>query len=124
MTKEINKTILIAEDNFANYFLLKELLKPRNYNILRAKNGKEAVDIVQDNVNIDIVLMDINMPIMDGLEASSQIKTIKPDMPIVAQTAFYVDAREEEFKKAGIDACISKPIDIKALLFEIDSLMN
>lgn len=124
MTIIAKHTILIAEDNYANYFLLQEMLKSREYNILRAKDGREAVEMVKENPNIVIVLMDINMPILDGLKATTKIKKIRPDMPVIAQTAFYSTSRKKEFKDAGLDECVTKPIDINDLFSKIDTFVN
>lgn len=104
------KTILVVEDEYSNYLLLQMYLISDNYNMLFAENGKEAVDIISNNPNIDLVLMDIKMPIMDGLTATSIIKNIRPDLPVIAQTAFAVSGDYERIMAAGCNEYISKPI--------------
>ena len=105
--------ILIVEDEEINYLYLETLLKAEknNYTILHAKNGKEALEICMDTPNIDLIFMDIKMPIMNGFDATEKIREINPDIPIIAQTAY---STPEDIKKAidaGCDDFISKPID-------------
>jgi len=112
-----NLKILIAEDMKLNYLVLEKTLDqiiPNNKEITWAKNGKEAVDKVKES-RFDIVFMDIKMPILDGYEATKQIKQIKPMLTIIAQTAY---AHEEDYNKAievGFDGYLTKPISLKAL---------
>ena len=93
------KTILIAEDNDSNYILMTYILK-RDYQFLRAKNGQEAVDMVE-NGGIDLVLMDIKMPVMDGLEATAKIREAHPDLPIIALTANAFDSDRQLALRTG-----------------------
>ena len=111
--KHIKKNILIAEDESLNYELLEFILKPLEANIIWAKNGKEALDITKSNAKIDLILMDIRMPILNGLEATKQIKTLSPNLPIIAQTAYAISGDKELALKAGCDNYISKPINKK-----------
>ncbi len=105
-----NKTVLIAEDADDNYFLLTAILKKTNLNIIRAKDGMEAVNICKETDGIDAILMDLSMPVMDGLEATKQIKEFNPDIPIIAQTAYAMEADREQTFEAGCNDYISKPI--------------
>ena len=112
-------TILVAEDEEINYLFLEILLKKEidlNCNILHAKNGEEAIKICKKNYNIDLILMDLKMPIMDGFEATKQIKKIRPNIPIVAQTAFVSAEDKEKVFSLGFDDFISKPISKEALI--------
>lgn len=109
------KTILIAEDDDANYMLLEKSLAKTNAQIIRAENGKEAVRICKSNPDINLVLMDIRMPVMDGIEATTKIKQIDKDLPIIVQTAFTMSTEKEKSFKAGCDDYISKPINLKEL---------
>ncbi len=109
------KTILIAEDDEANMLLLKKALEKTNAEIIQAENGKDAVKIFRNNPYIDVILMDIRMPVMDGIEATSQIKQIDDNIPIIVQTAFTMSSEKEKSFKAGCDDYITKPINIKEL---------
>jgi len=109
------KTILIAEDDESNVLLLKKALEKTNAEIIHAENGKEAVKIFRSNPDIDIILMDIRMPVMDGIEATTQIKGIDKNIPIIVQTAFTMSTEKEKSFKAGCDDYISKPLNIKEL---------
>jgi len=109
------KTILVAEDDDANFLLLQKALERTHAQIIHAENGKEAVNMVKSDPGIDIVLMDIRMPVMDGIEATSQIKMFRNELPIVVQTAFTMSSEKEKSFKAGCDDYISKPINIKEL---------
>ncbi|MCF8234293.1 MAG: PAS domain S-box protein [Bacteroidales bacterium] len=118
------KTFLIAEDNEANYYFLENLLASFNASRLWAKNGKEAVEQCMKNDLIDVVLMDIKMPEMDGYEAVKLIKKNKPSMPVIAETAFAVVGEDKKCYNAGFDDYVSKPIDSRSLLTKIRQLIE
>ena len=103
------RTILVAEDIESNYVYLQELLRPYLFKLIWAKNGREAVEIFKRGENIDLVLMDILMPEMDGFEASGLIRKLNPDIPIVIQTAYSLDNEPKE-KLANFDDYLIKPI--------------
>lgn len=112
--------ILIAEDDDINYQYLVEILKRQNISVLRAKNGQESVNICKDNSSIDLVLMDIKMPIMNGYEATKKILEIRPEIPIIAQTAHaFQDQKNNAFTSGCVDY-ISKPISENELIEIID----
>ena len=113
-----NETILVAEDDNINFLLLEKIMQLKNYKIIRAKNGQEAVAICRDNKNIDLVLMDIKMPILSGYEALAKIKVFRPELPIIAQTAYSSSEDQEKMEQAGFINYITKPIN-KEKLFEI-----
>ena len=102
------KKILVAEDNDSNFILMTYILK-KYYQYDRAKNGQEAVEMV-DKENYDMVLMDIKMPIMDGLEATVAIKEKHPDLPIVALTANAFDSDRQLALEAGCQDFLAKPV--------------
>jgi two-component system, sensor histidine kinase and response regulator len=110
-----NPTILIAEDDDHSYYYIELLLK-KDYNILRACNGQEAVDLCNQHPEISLVLMDIKMPVMNGMEATQIIKSFRNDLPIIAVTAYAESGNEHKVKEAGCDAYISKPITKTELL--------
>ena len=111
-----NKTILIVEDAVISYELLTKFLKDSQVNFLHATNGEQAVDLCKNNNHIDLVLMDIQLPIMNGLEATARIKELKPSLPIIAQTANAMDDERPKILKAGCDAYVLKPINRNELL--------
>jgi signal transduction histidine kinase/CheY-like chemotaxis protein len=112
------RTILIAEDDNINFLLFQKIMKTKNYKIIRAQNGEEVVTICLSNPNIDLVLMDIKMPLLNGFEALEKIQPIRPNLPVIAQTAFTTNEDKERIFKAGFNDYISKPIN-RAKLFEI-----
>ncbi|MFL9829963.1 ATP-binding protein [Flavobacterium sp. ST-87] len=118
--KSANKTILIAEDDNINFLLFQKMMKDKNFEIIRAKNGQEAVDICISNSNIDLVLMDIKMPVLNGFEAVEQIRPIRPELPIIAQTAYSSSEDKMKIEKAGFDDYITKPLSRERLFELID----
>ncbi|RLD28727.1 MAG: response regulator [Bacteroidetes bacterium] len=111
-----NKLVLITEDEEVNFFYLKTLLKKTEARVIRAKNGKEAVDLISEHQGeIDLVLMDINMPVMDGYEAMRIIKALYPGIPIIAQTAYTLNNDRHKCLQAGFNDYIAKPINRVAL---------
>jgi len=117
--KEINgrndmKRILVAEDNDSNWMLMTYLLK-KNYEPVRATNGQEAVDKALTG-DFALVLMDLKMPVMDGLEATRQIKAVRPDLPIIALTANAFNSDRQQAFDAGCDNFMSKPVSAENCL--------
>ncbi len=109
--------IVIVEDVESNFLYLNAVLNKIKAKIFWAKNGKEAVDICLDgNEPIDLVLMDLQMPEMNGYEAAQEIKKIKPDLPVIAQTAFAMSDDRDKALEAGCDDYLAKPIKSKDLL--------
>ena len=118
-------TILIAEDEPSNYYVLEILLEETGTKLLWAKDGEEAVRLFKEHIDeINIVLMDIQMPHMNGLEATKIIKKIKSDVPVLAQTAYALDGDMEKFLNEGCDDYISKPIDSDILIGKIRNLIS
>lgn len=111
-----NITILIAEDDFVNYKYLEASLRDTRARLIWAKNGEEAVRLFNEIDNLNIVLMDIQMPVMNGYEATKQIKTIDSKIPIIAQTAFAMDEDRILGTKAGCIDYLKKPIKLKDLI--------
>ncbi len=118
-------SILIAEDEDINYLYISELLKPKGINLIRAKNGQDAIDVVNNNgINIDLILMDIKMPKMNGLEASTKIRNAGFNIPIIALTAHAFSEDKEKALTSGCDDFISKPINEEILLQCIDKYLK
>ncbi len=110
------QTILIVEDEEINSMYLEELLLETGNKIIHAKNGQEAVDICKSNKEINLILMDIKMPVMDGYEAIKQIKKERMDIPVIAQTAYALKKDENKIRNSGFTDYLSKPIKQKKLL--------
>ena len=117
-------TILIAEDDNINFLLFQKMIQSKNYKIIRAVNGLEAVDISLSNPDIDLVLMDIKMPIMNGYEALEKIKMIRPELVVIAQTAYASSDDEERIKNAGFYGYITKPIHREELYETINEVLK
>jgi PAS domain S-box-containing protein len=118
------KTVLLAEDEEDNAFLIHVLLKGTGIRLEKVSNGIQAVEFCKNNKNIDLVLMDIKMPEMDGVQAASQIKAVSPDLPIVATTAYALAGDAEKFIRAGFDDYIAKPILRETLFAVIDKYVT
>ncbi|MEG1864308.1 MAG: response regulator [Alistipes sp.] len=106
--KNHNCRILVAEDNDSNFLLIDHILK-KYFQLFRAENGQQAVDFVKNNP-VNLILMDIRMPIMDGLEATRAIREFNPNVPIIAITANAFDADKQQALNAGCNAFIAKPL--------------
>ena len=112
-----DKTIMIVEDEESNFVLLNTILKRHNAKILYAKNGSIAVDYIRKNGRaIDLIMMDIQMPEMDGHEATKLIKELKSDIPVIAHTAYAKELEMEKCIASGCDDYITKPYDVDKML--------
>lgn len=112
LNKSGKKTILIAEDDPANYLLFTINMK-NHFNILHAKNGKEAVEIFTKHLNsIDLILMDIKMPEMNGFDASIAIRKFDNTIPIITHTAFIMEDQLKQMEEIGINDILNKPADL------------
>jgi CheY-like chemotaxis protein len=118
------KVILVAEDVELNFMYINELLEPTGAIIIRAENGKKAVDYCLSNTKIDMVLMDILMPVMNGYEATRQIKAVRKELPIIAQTAYALTEDRGKALAAGCDDFIAKPIGREELLRKINAFFK
>ena len=117
-------TILIAEDDDVSSFLLNKTLKGENMTLLHAGNGLEAVGLVKSHPEIELVLMDIKMPVMNGYEATRQIKLMRPELPVIAQTAFTSKEDMVKAQEAGCVSFITKPIRKNDLLGLVKKLLH
>lgn len=120
---ERNKlTILVAEDNASNYKLFESILK-YDYHLVHAWDGMEAVEMFREH-NPQIVLMDINMPVMDGYEATREIRKYSAKIPIIAVTAFAYASDEQKVMESGFDGYMPKPINAKLLKAQLVDIMQ
>ena len=110
------KVILVVEDDEISLEFLKELFEPYQVRLLTVYNGKDAIEVCKKESDIDIVLMDVQLPIMNGREAMQEIKKIRPELPVIAQTAFAMSGDRERYLREGFDSYISKPIIVQELL--------
>lgn len=121
------KNILIVDDESINCQLIEALLTDRltfKFNILFAQNGKEAVQLCEGNSNVSLILMDVNMPIMNGYEATKIIKSFSTKIPIIIQTASSALEVEKQIEYAGFDDFITKPIDEDDMINKIYKYLN
>lgn len=119
-----DKTVLIVEDDELSYEFLETLLEKSGINVIWAKNGEESIEHCKENARIDLVLMDIKMPKMNGYVATEEIKKFRPDLSIIAQTAYAIAGDREKALEAGCDDYISKPINKELLLEMINHHMK
>ncbi|HCE56245.1 MAG TPA: hypothetical protein DER09_00255 [Prolixibacteraceae bacterium] len=117
-------TVLVVEDDEDSRFLLEIMLDDTGLNLIMAENGGIAIDKFNSHPEIDLILMDLRLPVMDGFEATRKIKKVKPSLPIIAVTAFALHGDENEAMKAGCDDYFSKPYNRKTLLEKIGKFVN
>jgi two-component system, cell cycle response regulator DivK len=118
------KVILAVEDDDVSLEFLKELFEPYKVKLLSTNNGKSAIDICKSEKQIDLVLMDVQLPVLNGKEAMKQIKSFRPDLPIIAQTAFAMAGDREMYIDEGFDDYIAKPINVEQLLSSMDHFIG
>jgi two-component system, cell cycle response regulator DivK len=115
----MGKKVLIAEDSSVIQNLTRKILEIQNYSISSAKNGKQVLEMVQEE-NFDLILMDINMPTMDGMECAREVRALKDakksSIPIIAITGNARNYSMEDFKKAGINEYLPKPLNFDELV--------
>jgi two-component system, cell cycle response regulator DivK len=112
-------TILIVEDDETSYILLQALLESYNCRLLYAADGNQAVALCISHPEIDLVLMDLKLPALNGYEATRQIRAFNPNIPIIAQTAYALSGDNEKALAAGCNNYITKPIKKEELLAKI-----
>lgn len=112
----IGRTILIAEDEEVSRFFFEKALKKTRANLFFVNDGFDAVEMIRENLEIDLVLMDIRLPRMNGLEATAKIKELIPEIPVIIQTAYAMQSARDEAMISGCDEFITKPIKIETLL--------
>ncbi len=115
----MNITILVVEDDDTSYMYFEEVLKRKGLRPVRAENGEEAVQLVQTNPEIAMVLIDLKIPSMKGHYDKRQIKRIRPDLPVLIQTAYASIMDRQKAFNAGCDDFITKPVNKDLLLEKI-----
>ncbi len=113
-----NKVVLVVEDNVISYKLISAVLLQVKANVVHAPNGKKAIELCSSDEHFDLVFMDMQMPEVDGLEATRIIKQMRPLLPVVATTANTYDENAEACMQAGCDAFLAKPLQFKKM-FEL-----
>jgi PAS domain S-box-containing protein len=119
-----NKTCLIVDDNKDVLLYLNRVLEETRIKTLNARSGMEAIEIVKNTPGIDVVLLDMQMPEMNGIEATKEIRKIQKDIPIIAQTAFIFEDDKDIILEAGCDACLIKPIRKDHLLAVMSTFLK
>ncbi|HVN57291.1 MAG TPA: response regulator [Bacteroidales bacterium] len=109
------KTVLLVEDHKYNLIVLKKMLEQIGWNVITAVNGKLAVEACMNNNNIDLVMMDLKMPVMDGYHAMVEIKKLNNDLKIIAETAYALAGDDTKILAAGFDDYLAKPISRESL---------
>lgn len=118
-----DKTILIVEDVDSNYSYLAATLKRSGVNIIWVKTGEDAIDLIEKDTKIDLVLMDVQLSGIDGYYVTKFIKSKRPDLPIIAQTAYAMLGEKEKSELAGCDDYLAKPIRPTVLLEAISKYL-
>jgi PAS domain S-box-containing protein len=118
------KLFLVAEDDKFSYKFLEGFLKQTKADVIRASDGREAVEICRKLKHIDLILMDIQMPEMNGLTATEEIKKFNPGIPIIAQTANAIAEERQRCLQAGCDDFITKPVNIAELYEKMDKWLS
>lgn len=111
----LDAEVLVVEDDEASYYLLELLLEKRGVKVSWARNGEIALEMLEEHKKFDLILMDLNMPVLNGYDASKRIKELYPDQIIIAQTAYAVTGDKEKALASGCDAYITKPISAQKL---------
>ena len=118
------RNILIAEDEEMNYLYLQEVLRDTKAKVIWKANGKEALSEMKQNKDIDLILMDIKMPQMDGYESTEKIREFNTDVPIIIQTAYAMPVERQKGFECGCNEYLEKPIKQRDLLEIIDKYFN
>jgi CheY-like chemotaxis protein len=117
-------TILIVEDEPLNLFMLKEFLRPSGIRIIHAGTGEDAVSLYHENKDVDVILMDIRIPGMNGYTATREIRKSSKKIPIIAQTAYAMQEDRKKCLEAGCNDFLSKPLNKELLLLSISKFIG
>ncbi|MFW6227360.1 MAG: response regulator [Bacteroidota bacterium] len=117
--KWYDKRILIVEDIKVNHMLIDRILRKTKAQVIWAMDGQRAVDIIKEDNKIDLILMDIRLPVMNGYEATREIRKLNGDVPIIAQTAYVMEDEKDKVLQVGCNDLITKPLRKDVLLEKI-----
>jgi CheY-like chemotaxis protein len=118
------KTVLITEDIDLNYLFLEKILSQTEVNIVRAMDGYEALRLIKNNPNIDLVLMDIQMPGLDGFDTTVALKKHRPQLPVIVQTAYIIEEGRQRSAESGADEYIEKPLNVTKLFALMEKYLH
>ena len=119
-----NNVILIVEDDLINFQFIEALLEKTQVQLLHAENGQQALELCKNINKIDLILMDIKLPEMNGYEITKEIKSFRKDIPIIAQTAFSLSDVKERCLESGCDDIIIKPVDIDLFMSKLNKYLT
>ncbi len=119
-----DKMVLVVEDNQISFKLIHAVLTQVRTNVVHATNGRKAIEACESGAHFDMVLMDMQMPEVDGLEATRRIKEIRPELPIVATTANTYDETARACKEAGCDGFLTKPLQFRKMFELMQALFD
>jgi two-component system, cell cycle response regulator DivK len=118
------KTIMIVEDVRTNHMLIDRILRRTSANLLWAMDGEKAVQMAKENDNIDLILMDIRLPKMNGYDATREIRKFRQDVPIIAQTAYVLPEEKGKVLSVGCNDLLTKPIRKNQLLATVSRYID
>lgn len=118
------RTVLVVEDNEVSRIYFKVALEKAQADVIIAGDGREAVRLFQENEQIDLVLMDLNMPGLNGFEATKMIKALRPNVPVIAQSAYVMAGEELDSINAGCDEFLSKPVRLNDLFAMLERYLS
>lgn len=118
------KKLLLVEDTTTNQMVLKLMLNRMGYNVTIANNGAEALELIRQHDNFDIIFMDISMPVMDGIQATKLLRSRSYSKPIVALTAHSLNEDKQKCLDAGMDDVVMKPIKSKTIQTVINKYLS
>jgi PAS domain S-box-containing protein len=119
-----SRRCLLVDDNKDVLIYLQRILLDTGVQVLTARSGSEAIEVIKNTPDIDVVLLDMQMPEMNGIEATRQIRVIRKELPIIAQTAFVYEDDKDIILEAGCDACLIKPVRKEHLLTVMSSFIK
>ncbi len=118
------KTILVVEDEETNFFLINEILTDAKATVIWAQDGSDAIEYCKNNKDIDLVLMDLKLPHVSGFEAVPAIRKFRPNIPIIAQTAYAMINDKQKAMEIGCDDYIAKPINIEMFFIKVNRYLS